>query len=46
MIGQKQRYGDLFAGSGKTLRFFDATSHGLGNAQLNVPVPPAVKKPR
>ena len=46
VIGQKQRYGDLFAGSGKTLRFFDATSHGLGNAQLNVPVPPAVKKPR
>lgn len=46
VIGQKQRYSDLFAGSGKTLRFFDATSHGLGNAQLNVPVPPPVKKPR
>ena len=46
VISQKQRYGDLFAGSGKTLRFFDATSHRLGSAQLNVPVPPAVKKPR
>ena len=46
IISQKQRFTALFADCGKILHFFDATSHGLGNAQLNVPVPAVVKKRR
>ncbi|MBD8622425.1 DUF4917 family protein [Pseudomonas sp. CFBP 13727] len=46
IISQKQRFEELFAGCGKTLYFFDATSHGLGSAQLNVAVPAVLKKKR
>ena len=44
VISQKHRYTQLFAGCGKTLHFFDATSHPLGQPALNVPVAKVAKK--
>ena len=35
---QKRHYTKLFEGMDVTLRFFDSKSHGLGSAQLSVPV--------